>query len=303
MKVQAVGNGGESQAAIAALDTCSTSNFITKDTLIKLKHRLINTKTAVKINHLVGTDEITTSKAMIYLKKGPNHTIPIEVLVLDEIMEVPKETYPLKEKILHLNQNYPKPKQNVDILLGVTDSMQLLAGRISKVEDGLYILRTIYGKIIVGQEGRNFTQLQQMDVPPEIWDEEREKSHVGDNDSLPDEEMDSVAGDSFLTRSETLAKKLDRFYEMDKLPLDSSENEMSVDELLAIERLEENLVYHPKKKRFITKLLFKEKPKIQNNFKQAKQRLDSMLRKLSKNSEHEKLYLKSINEMIELGYL
>ena len=271
--------------------------------LKKVRHRLINTKTAVTINHLVGRDEIITNKALIYLKKDLEHTIPIEVLVLDKIMEVPREEYPLEEKIPNLNQEYPKPKQNVDILLGITDSMRLLTGKIRKVGNGLYVLSTLYGNIIVGQEGRNFTQLHKMDVPPEIWEAEQERSHVWDNDSAPTDEMDSVAEDSFLSKSETLAKKLDRFYEMDRLPMDSSENEMSVDELLAIERLEENLVYHPKKKRFITKLLFKEKPKIQNNFRQAKQRLDSMLRKLSKNSEHKKLYLNSINEMIELGFL
>ena len=83
-----------------------------------------------------------------------------------------------------------------------------------------------------------------------------------------------------------------------------SKSELTLDEELAIKKLEESLTYDAEKQRYTAKLLFRqEKPKVVNNYYQALKRLHSTLKSLSNKPEQLATYKSHVEEFINKGYL
>ena len=64
--------------------------------------------------------------------------------------------------------------------------------------------------------------------------------------------------------------------------------------------MEKNLVFDKNLGRFRTRLLWKNKVELKNNFIQAKARLDNLIKRLKKDPAHKTAYVSSINEFIQL---
>ena len=82
------------------------------------------------------------------------------------------------------------------------------------------------------------------------------------------------------------------------------ESTLTVDEELAIKKLEDALTYDPVKQIYTTKLLFSHAvPKISNNYFSALTRLNSTLRSLKRNTKKLKTYQSMFHDFINDGYL
>ena len=78
---------------------------------------------------------------------------------------------------------------------------------------------------------------------------------------------------TYLTSAEVLNKTLEKMWEIEKLPLDETPSSLTRDEARAIERINDCMKYDSKERRFVTGLLWRDKPDLCNNYLSAKARL------------------------------
>ena len=86
--------------------------------------------------------------------------------------------------------------------------------------------------------------------------------------------------DTFVTAVEQLNKNIERMWAIGELPKDHTDEKLSVDEIMAVESMSENLRYNPVSGRFTTRLLWRSEPKLVNNIASAKARLEGLMRRL-----------------------
>ena len=89
-------------------------------------------------------------------------------------------------------------------------------------------------------------------------------------------------------------------WEIEKFPLDDAPSSLTRDEVRAIERINECMRYDEKARRFVTGLLWRDRPDLCNNFLSTKARLDTLLRRLHTNPELKRAYVDAMLEFIDM---
>ena len=103
---------------------------------------------------------------------------------------------------------------------------------------------------------------------------------------------------TYLTLTEALMKAMEKMWEMDRLPMDNSPSSLTKDELIAVSKIKDTLTFHKDLKRFVTGLLWRADPDLVSNYTSARNRLDSLMRKLSQNPELRHAYREAMEEYI-----
>ena len=85
---------------------------------------------------------------------------------------------------------------------------------------------------------------------------------------------------------------------MDRLPMDDSPSLLTKDELIAVSKIKDTLSFHKGLKRFVTGLLWRAYPDLASNYASARNRQDSLMRKLSQNPELRHAYRDAMEEYI-----
>ena len=93
---------------------------------------------------------------------------------------------------------------------------------------------------------------------------------------------------------------MEKMWEMNRLPMDESPSSLTKDELIAVSKIKDTLSFHKGLKRFVTGLLWRVYPDLVSNFAilRARNRLDSLMKKLSKNPELRHAYREAMEEYI-----
>ena len=198
--------------------------------------------------------------------------LKVEAYVVDRIHSFEELNLPESiTKQFQMDQTYPRAKGKVDLLLGIIDTLKLLTAKHISISDTLALLPTCYGHVPCGQEIiKNMTT-------------KSAGSHA-----------------TYLTSAEVLNKTLEKMWEIEKFPLDETPSSLTRDEARAIERINDCMKYDSKERRFVTGLLWRDKPNLCNNYLSAKARLDTLLRRLRANPELKKAYVDAIQEYMDM---
>ena len=103
---------------------------------------------------------------------------------------------------------------------------------------------------------------------------------------------------AYLTSMEALTKAMEKMWEIDRLPVDDSPSSLTKDELIVVSKIKDTLSFHKGLKRFVTGLLCRVYPDLVSNFASARNRLDSLMRKLSQNPELRHAFHEAMEEYI-----
>ena len=104
----------------------------------------------------------------------------------------------------------------------------------------------------------------------------------------------------FITSTEALTKAVEKMWTMEKLPFDETPSSLTKDERIAVESIKERMYFDEKLNRFVTGLLWRDKPDLINNYYSAKARLDNLFNKLRDNPILKQAYVDAMNEYINM---
>ena len=107
----------------------------------------------------------------------------------------------------------------------------------------------------------------------------------------------------FITSTEALTKAAEKMWEIEKLPMDETPSltkDEQKDEQIAVESIKDEMYFDNCLKRFVTGLLWRDKPDIVNNYRSAKARSDNLLSKLRANSVFKKAYVSAMSKYINM---
>ena len=90
---------------------------------------------------------------------------------------------------------------------------------------------------------------------------------------------------------------------MEKLPLDETPSSLIKDEQIAVDSIKVKMYFNERLNRFVTDLLWREKPDLINNYPSANARLDNLLSKLRGNLILKKAYVDAMNEYINMKFV
>ena len=258
------------------LDTCASFNVISVSSANKVKHTVIEKNAILNINTVSGKQQLVANHISLTLctldKKwnfpttafvAPTPDIPQVLCNTEYIIDACKN-----EKFI-LNEKYPRPQQQVDIIIGAADLVSVFGDKKIQVDKHLALINTKWG----------FT----------LWGSEKSKN------------ANSPA--SYLTKNEELTKQVQKMWELEKLPFDDDITGFSQEEVQAVDKINKVLVYNPDIKKFETELLFKKAPKFQNNYFAAKARLKQMIGKIQKDPSIIKGYNDVIADYLEKGII
>ena len=267
-------NDNASQIRIM-LDSGSTVNFVLQKWVSdsRIKHKVLIESIAVEISTLYNSKiQQNVQYVELYLRIPFQNFIKIKAYSVPHIVDVPLTNIDIPRKYCtDLNMPYPHydfPK--IDMLLNVTTMFKLITGHVQQINSMLYLLPTVWGKI-----------------------------PLGDTASTNDFQEPFT----LITQTERLAKSIEREWEIKELPFDKSSDVLTKDELQAMELIKTKMSYNAENRRFTTGLLFRETPRILNNYYSAKARLDALYQKLKKEPTHIKLYTKALQEFKEKGVI
>ena len=279
------------------LDCGSTSNFISVSAAKNLKHDIIEDNFEVIVNTIHGKKVRIFQKISFFIgTKDFKWKQKIHAYVIDHLMTLPPiqtSTDSIKQmckfKDIVFNETYPQTgTQEVGLLLGVTDMVRVSGKKQIYLSDTLVLLHTRWGYVLMGAE-----KLERQN--PTL--------HTSSSGSVYAVEQNPTTHISAFTKTELLTKQVEKMWHLEKLPFDDDKSGMSKEEVDAVHLIDKNLKYNLKQKRFETNLLFKNAPKFQNNFRQAKARLDAMLRKMKGNLDIQQGYNDVINEYLSAGII
>ncbi len=103
----------------------------------------------------------------------------------------------------------------------------------------------------------------------------------------------------YVTNLERLNPSVERMLKAEELPLDNILGSITRDEVLAVQNVEEKLKRDERTGRFITGLMWRDKPQLRNNYKSARARFETLMRKLWRNTELRKAYTEAVEEFIK----
>ncbi len=173
---------------------------------------------------------------------------------------------PTQRALENIPLNKPLSKQGgkIDLLLGMPVFWKIVRGIFAHVSDSLVLLDTIYSKVLCGST--------------------------------------SEVGETVMARATTveeLNKRVEKLWQLDSFPRDDSESKLTMDEIAAVESMEKNLKFNEETGRFQTRLLWRGKPDLVNNYAAAKARLDGLMRRLRKDPNVKAAYKSVIQEFID----
>ena len=263
------------------LDTGSTVNFISKRQVSRFAtyYNIDESSWLIEVadNLEINLQSLNTSRDMkaqllkFRLTKPANNWV--EAIVMDDIHPFPRlELDEIITRSYEMNGPFPRSEGSVDILLGVADSLKLLKRKHIFLKKSFALLSTVYGYVPCGsQPVKALTDPNY--VPP-------------------------VPVSSNMTSTEALTKAMEKMWEMDRLPMDDSPTSLTKDELIAVSKIKDTLSFHKGPKRFVTGLLWRAYPDLVSNFASARNRLDSLMRKLRQNPELRQAYREAMEEYI-----
>ena len=155
---------------------------------------------------------------------------------------------------IKLNEGFPRLGSSIELLLGVGDLFKVVRGVKERLTESFCVLDTIYGLVASGSY-TPFTRL----------------SHVRPI--------------TMVTNLERLNANIERMLKAEELPLDNILGTLTRDEVLAVQRIEDLLKRDPSTGKYYTGLLWRSEPMVKNNFRQAKARFDTLLRRLKRDPE------------------
>ena len=232
--------------------------------------KVIEENVTVAINSLEGQQTLKTEIVGFKLTRPDDQVV--KAFVVEKI-----HTYPRFDVPRHITSQYildgpyPRQKGEVDLLLGVVDTFRLLSGEHVTISNSLILLPTCYGYVPSGKHSlENFENVFQ-------------PNHAG-----------------FITSTEALTKAVEKMWTMEKLPFDETPSSLTKDERIAVESIKERMYFDKKLNRFVTGLLWRDKPDLINNYYSAKARLDNLFNKLRDNPILKQAYVDAMNEYINM---
>ena len=264
------------------LDTGSSCNFISVSSANKIKHIVIEECSAIVVKTLHGNKTKFLKKISFNLcvRENSNWKLSVHAFVIPQVTTLSPITITSKQlekycdSSVVFNERYPRVNPvEVDLLLGVIDTVKILGNKQISVAKNLCLMSTRWGYILMGSD-----RLECIDK------------------NLP-------LRDSHFTKTEVLTKQLEEMWKLEQLPQDNDITGLSKEEVQAVEMINKVCTYNPEIRKFETKLLFKSAPKFQNNYRQAKARLDNLVRKLRKDEPTAKGYNDVINEYLSAGII
>ena len=251
------------------LDSGSTENFIKVGTHDLLDSRKLG-NFSLNISTLHGKNESDSDLVRISIFTRDDEEHQIDVYTVKNILKIPRvdiNDEDVREKIAKkpLNEAFPRESFSVDILIGIKNFWEFVDGVHERISKEITLLKTKFGPIVCGQ------------LPNKV--------------------------NVMLTGIERLNKNIEKLFAFEELPGDNSASTLTREEIQAVEQMEEHLRFDPREGRFITKLLWRRKPNLNNNFEGALHRLNGQLRKLRKDPILKQLYKKALDEYLENGIL
>ena len=239
----------------ALLDTGSTSSFVTVSALSSIPYETLDSEVPLIIRTLQGETREVTQKVRISLKTQTS-TLPVTCYVVPSITEIfrikclsRKERNSIQQTVL--NEPLTQRAGKVNLLLGTPVLWKVVCKIHTRINSSLVLLDTIFGAVLCGAS-----------------------NNVAESDKIVDY-------DSFhAITAEELNKRFEKIWQLEAFPRDDSEAKLSMDEIAAVESIEKNLKFLKEKKRFETRLLWRGKPDLKNNYASAKIRLDGLMRRL-----------------------
>ena len=254
------------------IDTASTTSFVTVGILYLLEHEFVDAIHDVKITSMHGSKSVSCRKALVHLPCGAlNHKIMIPCLVVDVLPTIhypefrPSKMVSTYLEDFNLNAPFPQTGGVIDMLIGISDLWQIVKGIKARLNEHFVVLDTVYGDVPCGLNSRleslpTYGNGNSTDNPPQLY-----------ADNLDKRKRRSAA--TFLTATESLTKAVEKMWKVDSFPRDDSDTNLTMDEIRAVEAMDENLVFDKDVGRFRTRLLWGESRDLVNNFHQAKARL------------------------------
>ena len=268
------------QATYVLLDHCSDRHYITKHASKIFKHSILATKETYSTQTMHGKDNISGRLLSVLLPRPNAPPLKIEALEVDYIMTMPSFTIRLPESAKDIHLALPNPSSQVDIgiLLGTPEYHEVVLENTLKCQSDKtrpnkgFLMNTIFGYVFSGEffTTTKTTQYQS----------------------------------TFMTMSPAaqLTKLFEESWKMDDFQ--NSDSTLTVDQELAVSKLQDCLEYDKQNKKYTVKFLFrKDRPDIVNNYFSARARLNQMHRKLSNDKEALDRYKEHINTFIEEGNL
>ena len=205
------------------LDTGSSVNFIVKNKVSRRKlsfnagsnnpMSFIEKDVTVAINSLEGQQTLKTD--IVGFSLTPPDDSLIKVFVVDRIHSFPRFNLPSKTISQYtMDGPFPRPRGEVDLLLGVVDTFRLLSGKHISINGSLILLPTCYWYVPSGRQGiENFDSVFQ-------------DNHAG-----------------FVTSTEALTKAVEKMWAMEKLPLDETPASLTKDEQIAVDSIKDKMYF------------------------------------------------------------
>ena len=299
IEIATKGRNAKKRYIRALPDIDSGLSFITCSAAQLLPHEVKEQEHSIEISTINGTQ--TKGGRLLTVKiPGRNNTVlSFEALEVQDstIVKIPKYTIvkPPWAAKMKLADDNPHPGASIDLLVGTPVANHIITGRMKPYTNQpncmRFLIPTIYGYALSG-----VFENYEYSPPPTflITKQSYSTSNPPKENEPPKQKRDSP--------TQKLVSLLEQMWQQDEFQL--SRSELTVDEELAIKKLEESLTYDAEKQRYTAKLLFRqEKPKVVNNYYQALQRLHSTLKNLSKKPEQLATYKRHVEEFIDKGYL
>ena len=257
------------------LDTCSSVDYVTVGKSKSITNKIIEEKVPFKLTTLTGTQNCNYDLIEILLVTPVGQTIPIQSYVKNDLPIVEPIEFTneminnmcVKKNIVFGDQ-YPRTKPiQCDMLISVQTMMKIIGTDPIKLTDQLQLLPTKWGYVLMGAQDQTLMK----------------------------------KGTTLMSRTEVLTKQLERMWLMEKMPYDDDTSGLTQEEVNAVELINDVCTYNSEERKFETSLLFKsgKEPKLQNNFRQAKARLDGMLRKIKNDDVVKRGYVDSVQEYLD----
>ena len=299
------------------LDTASTNNFITDQAAKRLKARPLEANLTMNIDGISGHKTVQSRLVQIALPQSGGDQLEMECLVVPEIGSFPPCSLSVGPSLAAMGQpadEFPRPLVSIDILIGQPMVNRVIVGKAVpiQVERGelkawgktqdkrtacMHLLPTLWGWTPSGQYC--------IKASPNVEETVFCSSTIQDiqNNMARVKRLDFVTKTNawheehcFFTPTERIAKILEESWKIDTL---TEAGELSVSEMEALDKLKNEMVYLAKEGKYQVPLLFKEKPKIRNNYHHVKARFEALLRRLSKEPEIKAAYKEVMQDMID----
>ena len=150
---KALGKNGKSYKIRVLLDTASSTNLITSSLINtgKLHTDVLDPNHKVEMTTLNSSKIYDSQVCIIKLLMPNNTTKEVKTYVVPKIARLPYTDINIPKEVQHLcNDTFPRAEQNIDLLLGVKQSLSLLKGSIMNITEDTFLVQTPWGYIVVG---------------------------------------------------------------------------------------------------------------------------------------------------------